>query len=254
MKSVVIVTGASGAIGSATATELVRRGCDVLLTDLREESLAKVAQDLTGGLEGNGHVAVMAADITAEGSAQRIVARTVERFGRVTGCLNAAGIAGPIVNSAELTTSALAGTFSVNVFSLVQMSVATITHLTGVGAEGRIVNLASGAARAGGAHMVAYHASKHAVLGATRSLAKEYAAHSIAVNALCPGFVESPMVESILTELAGLSGSVTDPRPTIPAGRMAKPAEIAAVAAFLLLDAPTYMTGSEVVVDGGLRA
>jgi NAD(P)-dependent dehydrogenase (short-subunit alcohol dehydrogenase family) len=113
---------------------------------------------------------------------------------------------------------------------------------------GRIVNLASGAGLAGAELMTVYSASKHAVVGLSRTAARELAPYGIAVNALCPGCVESPMMSRV-EQAAG--GSFVD---AIPAGRYATTEEIADVAAYLALEAPPYLTGAAIVVDGALRA
>ena len=102
--------------------------------------------------------------------------------------------------------------------------------------------------------MMAYNSSKHAVLGITRCLAKEYARSGISVNAVCPGYVSSRMVDDILDRIDSATGSTFDPIPTIPAGRMAFPDEIGNVMEYLTFDAPDYLTGTALLVDGGLYA
>ena len=119
---------------------------------------------------------------------------------------------------------------------------------------GRIINMASGAGLAGGALASPYHASKHAVVGLTRSLARELAPHQIAVNAVCPGYVNSPMVDRISLAETEATGHPTDVLGSIPFGRMADGDEVATTVAFLAAEAPIYMTGSCLVVDGALRA
>lgn len=252
---VFVITGAAGVIGSAIVERFVRRGASLLLTDVDE---SRLEQSAAAALESTGApssaVRTVAVDLTSGGAANAVVASAVSHFGRLTGCVNAAGVERPIVASSELTAAALEQTFRINVYTLVEMCAATVAQLRSSGSEGRIVNLASGAALSGAAFMTAYNSSKHAVLGVTRSFAKEVAMHSIAVNAICPGFVESTMVDEILSEIACITGVTTDPRTSIPSGRLARPDEVASVAEFLAFDAPIYMTGSALVVDGGLYA
>jgi NAD(P)-dependent dehydrogenase (short-subunit alcohol dehydrogenase family) len=251
----VLLTGAGGVLGTATAIRLARRGKPLVLTDIDTDQLGRCV-DAVRGATGitDDRIAWLAADVTAVGSAPALVAYAVERFGGVTACVNGAGTERPVVASEQLSAEAMRPTYDVNVFALIEVCLAVIRRLLADDRPGRIVNIASGAALCGAAHLVTYNSSKHAVLGATRSLAREYAARGIAVNAICPGFIESQMVDRILAELNAVAGEVTDPRAGIPAGRFAEPDEVAAVIEFLTLDAPLYMTGSAVVVDGGLYA
>jgi NAD(P)-dependent dehydrogenase (short-subunit alcohol dehydrogenase family) len=144
--------------------------------------------------------------------------------------------------------------FDVNLFALWAFSAVAIRHFRSAGG-GRIVNLASGAGLAGTGYMAAYSASKHAVVGLTRSMARELAADGIAINAVCPGCVDSPMmsrIEQRLGEIAGTGpASFLD---AIPVGRYCTPEEVADVVSWLALEAPSYITGAALVIDGGLRA
>lgn len=253
--SSIIVTGAGGVLGTAVAKRLVARGRGLLLTDIDAAALERTAgtvRSLSGAARIR--VAVKRSDLTVPGSAGTLVEHAVAVFGGVAGCVNGAGVEHPIIASDDLTAEQMRASYDVNVFGLVEMCVAVIRHLNERGTPGRIVNVASGAALSGAAYLVTYNSSKHAVLGATRSLAREYAARDIALNAVCPGFIESRMVDAILAKVRSLSGDDSDPRHLIPARRFADPDEVAGVIEFLALDAPTYMTGSAVVVDGGLYA
>lgn len=253
--SAIILTGAGGVLGAATAKRLAARGQELLLTDVDARALERVVAAVGGsGSADSRSVVAEPCDLTVAGSAGMLVDRAVERFGGIAGCVNGAGVEHPVVASADLETDQMRASYEVNVFGLVAMCVAVIRHMTNGGDPGRIVNVASGAALSGAAYLVTYNSSKHAVLGATRSLAREYAPQGLAVNAVCPGFIESRMVDDILARVQALSGSDGDPRELIPAGRFADPDEVAAVIEFLVLDAPTYMTGAAVVVDGGLYA
>jgi NAD(P)-dependent dehydrogenase (short-subunit alcohol dehydrogenase family) len=251
----VVVTGAGGVLGTATAIRLARRGQPLLLTDLDAEALRRCVDAVcrASGVDDE-RIDWIAVDLVGSDSASLLVDHAVERFGGLVACVNGAGVERPVIASERLSAAAMRDAYDVNVFALVEVCLAVIRHLLAIERSGRIVNIASGAALSGAAHLVTYNSSKHAVLGATRSLAREYAARGIAVNAVCPGFVESRMVDRILADLHSVGDEVTDPRALIPARRFAEPDEVAAVIEFLALDAPLYMTGSAVVVDGGLYA
>jgi NAD(P)-dependent dehydrogenase (short-subunit alcohol dehydrogenase family) len=130
---------------------------------------------------------------------------------------------------------------------------ALIPHFKAAGA-GRIINIASGAGLAGSEFMAAYSSSKHALIGLTRSAARELAPYGVPVNAVCPGVIESPMMDRIERSLEGLTGRVSSFESAVPMGRYAQPAEVANLVTYLAIDAPLYLTGAALVIDGALRA
>ena len=221
----VLVTGAGGQLGSAIVAALAARGATVVASDLR-------AAD-----------GVMAADVTSDAD----VARLVRDAAPLDGCVNAFGAEGPVGPLEELDLDDVRALLELNVIAVLRVLRTLVPHLRERGG-GRVVNLASGAGLAGTPLMAPYSASKHAVVGLCRTAARELAADGIAVNALCPGCVDSPMMTRIETAVGGsFAGAV-------PAGRYASAAEIADVAAYLALEAPLYLTGAAIVVDGALRA
>jgi NAD(P)-dependent dehydrogenase (short-subunit alcohol dehydrogenase family) len=220
-----LVTGAGGQLGSAIVAALAARGATVVASDLR-------AAD-----------GVIAADVTRDTD----VARLVRAAAPLDGCVNAFGAEGPVGPLEELDLDEVRALLELNVIAVLRVLRALVPHLRERGG-GRVVNLASGAGLAGTALMAPYSASKHAVVGLCRTAARELAADGIAVNALCPGCVDSPMMTRIET---AVGGSFAD---AVPAGRYASAAEIADVAAYLALEAPLYLTGAAIVVDGALRA
>ena len=144
--------------------------------------------------------------------------------------------------------------FDVNVFGTFRVTKEVIRHFKEQGGGGRIVNIASGAGLAGNPYMAPYSASKHAVVGFTRSIAGEVAKDGISVNAVCPGCVESPMINRITDNLSVCTGLPVSFVEDIPLGRYARPDEIGNVVAYLVVDAPLYLTGTTIVIDGGLRS
>jgi NAD(P)-dependent dehydrogenase (short-subunit alcohol dehydrogenase family) len=242
---VVLLTGAAGQLGTAITQALAARGAALVLVDR-----APVSVD--GPRPGS--TLVLTADVTAPGAPEMALERCLDRFGRLDAVVNNAGVEGPIGRLEDLPDADLRSLFEVNLFALMRWCGTAIRHFRGQGA-GRIVNMASGSGLQGTGHMAAYSASKHAVVGLTRSIAKETAAAGISVNAVCPGCVESPMMNRIEARLGQSAG--TGPvsfLPAIPAGRYGRPEEVAELTAWLALDAPAYITGAAMPIDGGLGA
>jgi NAD(P)-dependent dehydrogenase (short-subunit alcohol dehydrogenase family) len=247
---VVVVTGASGRLGGAIADALARRSARLVLMDQSAGGLVDQAEGLSGRTES----ITVTADATAADAPGVVFEAAIERFGRVDALVNNAGVEGPIARLEDLELDEVRRVFEVNVFALLAFSAEAVRRFRPQ-ARGRIVNMASGAGLAGTALMAAYSASKHAVVGLTRSLAGEVAGAGIQVNAVCPGCVDSPMMERIEARLGEVAG--TGPASflgAIPAGRYCEPAEVGELVAWLALEAPDYVNGSTQVIDGALRA
>lgn len=242
----VLITGAGGHLGPPMARSLADRSVALVLNDIDGEAVERVAGSIDNAV-------AVPADVSDPEAAAWLVADVFDRVGPVDVLVNAAGIEGPISPIEDVGDEAVKRVFDVNVMSVFWLCRAVVPAMKERRA-GRIVNIASGAGLAGGAWASPYHASKHAVVGLTRSLARELAPHGVAVNAVCPGYVESPMVERISAREEAITGLAPDIARAVPMGRMADAAEVAATVAFLALDAPIYMTGSTLVLDGGLRA
>ena len=263
-----LLTGAAGHLGRHIAHSLAEAGCRLALSDrpgdrlaalseqlggrATETAAASAGEDRGGGADGGSGAVTIPAEVTDETAAHSAVQQAHERLGGLDVLVCAHGTEGPTAPVESLDPGDIRHTFEVNVLSLF--------WLCGVAAEifkaaggGRVVILASGAGLAGGAYAGAYHASKHAAVGLTRSLARELAPSGIVVNAVCPGFVTSPMVDRITSALGGLD-LPTDYTPMVPAGRYAEGDEVAETVRYLACEAPTYMTGACLVLDGGLRA
>jgi len=244
---VVVVTGAGGQIGTAIARAIAARDARVVLVDRDPTSLGRAAQALGGDPQ------TVQLDVTDPEAAPRLVAHVLGSAGRLDAVVNNAGIEGPVGRIDEIPLSAVRTVFDVNVFGLLAVIQAVLPHFRRQ-RSGRIVNIASGAGLAGSGHMTPYSASKHAVVGITRSVAAEAGPDGIAVNAVCPGCVDSPMMERIEEQLTALTGKAVSFVPSVPMGRYARPDEVADLVAYLALEAPVYMTGAALVIDGGLRA
>lgn len=240
---VVLVTGAAGRLGVAITAALAARGARLVLVD-------RVVSDVPAGAD----AVTLELDATADGAAVAALRSALERYGRLDALVNNAGVEGPVARAEDVPLEDVRRVFEVNVLALLAFSGAAMRHFRAVGA-GRIVNVASGAGLAGTGMMAAYSASKHAVVGLTRSMAQEAGPAGIAVNAVCPGCVDSPMMARIEAQLGALAGTgPTSFVTSIPMGRYADPAEVAETVAWLALEAPVYITGTAMVIDGGLRA
>lgn len=249
----VLLTGAAGHLGRRIASHLASSRCRLALCDVDAARLALLAAELTGGATAEDRrVVSIPVDVTDEADARAAVADARESLGGLDVLVNAHGTEGPTAPVEALDPADVRRTFDVNVMSLFWLcgSAAEIFKSAG---RGRIVNLASGAGLAGGAFTGVYHASKHAVVGLTRSLALELGPSGIVVNAVCPGFVESPMVDRIVSALGDMD-LPTEYAHMVPLGRYADPDEVAETVRYLACEAPEYMTGTCLVLDGGLRA
>jgi NAD(P)-dependent dehydrogenase (short-subunit alcohol dehydrogenase family) len=240
---VAIVTGGASGMGAATARRLAAGGAHVLVVDRNGDLAAAVAAEIGG--------TPFVGDIADSGVCNDAVATVVGRHGRLDVVVNAAGVI--VRASGEHTTDQQwAHIMGVNVSGTFFMCRAAIPVMKSQG-SGAIVNFGSIWGDLGSAGVAAYCASKGAVHNLTRALAMDHATDGIRVNAVCPGEVNTPMLQSERAE------AVTDQllaqiAATVPMGRLADPDEIARVVCFLASDAASYMTGAMVSVDAGYGA
>ena len=240
---VAIVTGGASGMGAATARRLAAGGADVLIVDRNGDLAANVAKEIDG--------TPIVGDIADSGFCNGAVATAVGRHGGLDVVVNAAGVI--VRASGENTTDEQwARIMGVNVSGTFFMCRAALPVMKSQG-RGSIVNFGSIWGDLGSAGVAAYCASKGAVHNLTRALAMDHAADGIRVNAVCPGEVNTPMLQSERAE------AVTDQllaqiAATVPMGRLADPDEIARVVCFLASDAASYMTGAMVSVDAGYGA
>lgn len=243
---VAIVSGGGTGIGAATARRFAAEGANVVVTGRRPEPLEEVVAD-TGGL-------AVAGDAADPGHAPAVVAAAVERFGGLDIVVaNAAvGFGG---SAGEVDDERWVRTLDVNVTGPLRLVRAALPALIGRG-RGSIVLVSSISGMVASTESAAYVTSKHALIGLARSLAVDYGPSGIRANALCPGWVVTPMGDGSADELAAMRGITRDEAylvgtEHVPLRRPATPDEIAACALFLASDESSYVTGAMLVADGG---
>jgi NAD(P)-dependent dehydrogenase (short-subunit alcohol dehydrogenase family) len=248
MSAVAIVTGALTGIGAATAIAFARRG-DVVVISGRHDD---VGQDLALRLNalGAADALFVHADVRFEHEIADLIAITVQRFGQLDVAVNSAGTEGPLAKIAELTPTQYQDTFDTNVLGLLLSMKHELRAMQPQG-SGVIINVASVLGDRGFPDLALYVASKHAVIGLTRSAALEAAAFGVRVNAIGPAYVDTGMFDRVV-------GSDADNRSTaislIPQGRIGRPDEVAEAIVYMSSPQATYLTGHTLYLDGGFMA
>ena len=243
---VALITGASRGIGRAIAETFAEHGCSVVLAARSPDAVKQAADGINAA---GGRAMAFAADVTDETSAERLVSETIAALGRLDILVNNAGGNSFSVPVASMRSSGWSKTMALNVDSTVRLIQQALPHLAESG-HGSIVNVGSVAGLRGAPLMSHYGAAKAALASLTRSLAVEVAYQGIRVNTLVPGWIETDLTEF----LRGDEGTESSVLSRVPMARWGRSAEIAQAALFLASDASSFMTGQELVVDGGLSA
>ncbi|MFE0103736.1 SDR family NAD(P)-dependent oxidoreductase [Streptomyces sp. NPDC059009] len=239
-----LVTGAASGIGRAVARRLAQGGAAVAVADRDEEGAAKAAAELTAT---GAHAIPVPADVTDPDQVRTAVETTVSVFGALHLAVNNAGVAGPTALTADVELADWRRVVDVNLHGVFHCLRAEIPALLAAGG-GAIVNMSSVLGANGFMGSAAYSAAKHAVVGLTKTAAIEYAAQGIRVNAVGPGFVDTPLLADADTGVRDLLTSLH------PAGRLGTPEEVAELTAFLLSDRASFLHGGHYLADGAYAA
>jgi NAD(P)-dependent dehydrogenase (short-subunit alcohol dehydrogenase family) len=244
---VVLVTGGGSGIGRATSLLIAKAGAKVMIADYVPESAERAVKMIK---EAGGTANCVAADVSVPKQVEAMVAKTVETYGRLDCAFNNAGIEHKIVDTVTVTEDVFDRVIAINLKGVWLCMRAEIPQMLKQGG-GTIVNTASGAGLVGVEGLSAYNASKHGVVGLTKTAALEYAQKNIRVNCVCPGLINTPMVARMI-DSGGMDEQVFVAAE--PVGRMGQPEEIGAGVLWLLSDAASFVTGHSMSIDGGYVA
>lgn len=244
---VALVTGAGSGIGLETARAFAEAGAAVALADVQEDAVRRAAEELTKA----GHTALgIRCDVADEAGVAAMIQQVVSAFGRLDMAFNNAGLHVPVANTANALATDFDLAIAVNlrgVWNCMKHELRQMREQK----SGVIVNCSSNSGLAGLPNLGAYTASKHGVIGLTKSAALEYAPMGIRVNAVCPGPVETPMVQKALAAAPEHMETVIK---EIPVGRLGRAEEIASAVLWLCSPLAGFVIGHSLVVDGGFTA
>jgi NAD(P)-dependent dehydrogenase (short-subunit alcohol dehydrogenase family) len=241
-----LVTGAGSGIGRAISIVFAREGARVMATDINEESARAVAAQIE---DSGGESRSMRADTTSEEDVKGAIQAVVDAWAQIDIVVNNAGIGGPQYTWEQV--------IAVNETGVYYGCLHGLQQMMKQGQGGAMVNLSSMLGLIGlwepgmmGGGGYAYHASKHAVIGLTKQFGLDGAPHNIRVNALCPGWIDTPLIDPLKMAQPLLDWAVNG----TPMGRLGQPEEIAKAALFLAGDDSSFMTGAHLTIDGGWTA
>jgi NAD(P)-dependent dehydrogenase (short-subunit alcohol dehydrogenase family) len=239
---VIIITGSTFGIGKFTALAFAKRGAKVVLSDyIADEDTEKTIR------ENGGEAIFVSCDVSKEADVKNLVAKTVTHYGRLDFAFNNAGIEGTPAPATECSNDNWDKTININLKGVWYCMKYQIPEMLKNGG-GAIINNASIAGLVGFGGVPAYVASKHGVVGLTKNVALDYAKQGIRVNAVCPGVIQTPMIDRFT---GGDAATIEQLKSAKPMGRLGTPEEIAETVVFLCSAGASFITGQAIAVDGG---
>jgi NAD(P)-dependent dehydrogenase (short-subunit alcohol dehydrogenase family) len=248
---VAVVTGAAGIIGSATIRLLAERGAKIVAVDRKAADLEAATKELPASAQ----ALAITADVSDEDEVKDYVRAAIAKFGTIDVFYNNAGVEGQVKAITDYPIEEFRRVLDVNVVG-VFLGIKHVLPVMLKQNKGSIINTASIAGLMGSPHIAVYSASKHAVVGLTKSVAWECTNTGVRINCVCPGMIDSRMLSTIIQGRAG--GNAPPPMEKIveriPARRLGQASEVASIVAFLASDEASYVSGSAYTVDGGRTA
>jgi len=244
---VVVITGGASGIGRVAAGAFAAEGASVVVSDLAAKEGEETVRAIT---QAGGKSSFVRADVTDTAQVSALMKQVERAYGRLDFALNSAGIDGTRAITADYPEEIWGQVVNINltgVFLCMKYEIPLMLR----GGGGVIVNMSSVAGVTGFPAHCAYTASKHAVIGLTKTTALEYAKQGIRVNAICPAYTRTPMLERIVKTKPELEAKL---KGRIPLGRLGTPEEIAAAALYLCSDKASFITGHSLIMDGGIVA